>query len=275
MKIDWHKTIETTFNATKIAALIIAGAWTYYQWDKVLFPKESAEQNARQANLRTDLRMSFEAAKIQGLGEPFELTSDGSSGDSSNIGEKGYLVEVSGLISIENTRPFPIELTVAAATLDIETGIQIDADAALQPVTYTHTETIQLDSEYVFGDLVTDGFVIESGGVARLAYRAPVVVQGNLLTQPHEYVFGATFDLSAVGDLETVPVDGRSKSKLVLSSVLVNGPIEAGLQSDTEGETAVLPRSATRIDLGELQSGGILGGSNSIIRKPLGDIIKW
>lgn len=96
MRIDLHKSIETAFNATKIAAVVVAGAWTYYQWDKVLFPKENAEQNARQANLRTDLRMSFEAAKIQGLGSPHEGSTRDNPGDVSGIAGSSYLVEVSG-----------------------------------------------------------------------------------------------------------------------------------------------------------------------------------
>jgi len=275
MKFDIHKSIETTFNAIKIAAIVIAGAWTYYQWDRVLFPKESAEQNARRANLRTDLKMSFEAVKIQGLGQPYKQTASSLPSETSAFTEENYIVEVSGLISMENSRPFPIELKVASVTLDVATDIQIDAEAALQTVTYTQSESIELDGEYVFGDIVSDGFVVESGGIARLAFRAPVVLTGSLIAQPHEYVFGATFDLSAVGNLEPIPDDGRSKAKRVLSSVLVNGPIEAGLEIDAENDGTVLPRAATRIDLEELRSGSILGGTNSIIRKPFGDIIKW
>lgn len=271
IKIDIHKSIETAFNVTKIAAIIIAGAWTYYQWDRVFFPKESAEQIARQANLRTDLKMSFEAVKIQGLGQPFDQNASNPTGEASATAGKIYIVEVSGLISIENSRPFPIELVVTSSTLEVATGIQVDTEAALQTVTYAQSESIELDSEYVFGDIVSDGFVVESSGVARLAFRAPVVLAGSLIFQPHEYVFGATFDLKAVGNQETIPDDGKSKTKRLLSSVIVNGPIEAGLKSGD----AVLPTSAMRIDLEGLRSGSTLGGSNSTIRKPLGDIIKW
>lgn len=46
---------EVAFNCAKIVALIVAGGWTYYQWDKVIFPKESAEQFARRVAQRTDL----------------------------------------------------------------------------------------------------------------------------------------------------------------------------------------------------------------------------
>ena len=216
-----HRNIETAYNATKLIAILVVGAWTYYQWDRVIFPKEDFDQRERLSTLRADLDVEFGSIGARLLATP-ETGSDF---------EGLRIVELSGAIGFTNSRPFPVRLDLAEVTLVLNRQPDIDTDSSLQMIEYSDSIGIEIDGHYAFGGALSEGLVIENGGQATVSFRVPVVLNAADISAPHDLVFGAKFDLSPVSPTQGDTAVDQQKTKLVFASILIG-----------ESETEATPR---------------------------------
>lgn len=102
---------EVAFNIAKITALVAVAGWTVFQWNKVIFPKESSDQFIRKASNRTNIEFSVEDVSFRILDEPTEPTTEQSQMELPTKENAPRRLYISGAFLIKNARNFPIEWT--------------------------------------------------------------------------------------------------------------------------------------------------------------------
>lgn len=108
---------EVAFNLAKIAGLIVAAGWTYYQWDKVIFPKESAEQFKRRVEQRADLEFYSGAVDFQIL-QRSDIKDGPLPRKNSERARQDISISASGTILVRNRKNFPIEVAIKGVSLN-------------------------------------------------------------------------------------------------------------------------------------------------------------
>lgn len=152
----WKARTELCFNVLKIMALFVTAGWTYYQWDKTIFPKESHEAFARRASRRTDLDLKVSKLDF--------AVSDG-----------GAAMNVSGVLSLENTKDFPVLVRFSPAPR-FEFGETAALAAGQTGIPATKwSASMEIPPSEAFGAIdEAHPPVIEAKGKAELAFTFPV-----------------------------------------------------------------------------------------------------
>ena len=246
---------------------IIAGGWTYYQWDKVLFPKENANLQSRLADERVDLSLMFNDVVISVLGNPrLDFPSGGDLFKKIEVADARFnarellIVEMRGAILVENCRSFPVDLKLKGQNLTINHGIELEEISPMRVLTFLEAETSEIENIDPFDGVIKGGLVLESGGTAKLGFRVPFIVQSALIEKTHEIVFSAEFEITKIDALSSDRVVENSKSKLVYAAALFAGGTHQNLIKPGE----------VRSDA-SLQLQAIIGGQSheDIVSKPV------
>lgn len=108
---------EGWFAYAKIAALVVAGSWAYYQWDVSLFPKERWDQSVRASAARVDLALDTPTFRIGSLIHAEAQDTDLLEAEDATRQSEGTPTLVSVTVPLRNDKPFPIEVVVKAATM--------------------------------------------------------------------------------------------------------------------------------------------------------------
>lgn len=236
----------------KILAIIAAGAWTYYQWDRVFFPEATAEREARAAGDRVDLEISVGEVYIESFGPPYFDRKSVSGGESDEGNSLQYLVELGGSITIRNNRKFPIQLEVTSTDLSVAFSFEESDANELYLLSLKEEINVVLDGKKVFGEIIEEGLTLENDGVVRLSFRVPLVISDRVISQPHEYRFTSLFELSEVSIESGTSKESNIKSKRVIASVFINGPVEADRSFGNTRTKWPMFRSGRRIEGGEM-----------------------
>lgn len=134
----------------------MAGAWTYYQWDVSLFPKERWDQSVRASAARVDLALE---APTFGVGSLIHSEAqDSGSVETEEAGRRtdGTPTLVSVTVPLRNDRPFPVEIEVIAATLR-------EARVPTAGEQLNWTKPVSLDTKALLNIEPNDPRVVESG----------------------------------------------------------------------------------------------------------------
>lgn len=149
---------EGWFAYAKIAALVVAGGWAYYQWDVSLFPKERWDQSVRASAARVDLTLAQPRFQVGSLIHSEAQDIDKLEAEQEARQDAGTPTLISVSVPLQNTRPFPIAVVVTGATLreaalpvqgqDLEWSDPIDLDVqALLNVAPDDTRVVETGSE--------------------------------------------------------------------------------------------------------------------------------
>ncbi|MBM3728466.1 MAG: hypothetical protein FJW40_23950 [Acidobacteria bacterium] len=152
--------VETAEKLVTMLAVAVGAAWTLYQWDVSIFPKEKHEEFLRRA-----------AARVDVLVKPGELAAK----DLRPPGPGGRSVLLSGTLKIENQRDFPVALGIQGVEVGLG-GVKVQADgvpAAVEP--FTEDEVLRPRPGEAFpAELTAEPLIIEARSEAALPLMLPL-----------------------------------------------------------------------------------------------------
>lgn len=163
---------EGAFGVAKIVALAAVGLWTYHQWDKTVFPKETHEQFLRKAAVRTDIEVNDIRLSLRDLSTASEA-----------IDQETQAVLVSVQAIIKNSSSFPVLLAGDDVSFSIS-GIDLDRmnselEDSYQPLIETgRSSLLELDLDYsdISNKSGESSSIIEGGGLVQIAFQEIVRV---------------------------------------------------------------------------------------------------
>jgi hypothetical protein len=206
----WTEWANVGFTITKIFGIVIAGAWTYYQWDKVIFPMESHEQFIRKAELRTDIDPSqtrVEFTPERDLSLP--------------ILHKGDVLSVSGTIALRNDRSFPIRVEFTESLYQIDHPLK-----DLVAVASTGTASLKatspskvLESEFaskIIQTLSGNSLTIEPNATVRLAISEFIYLDKKKDNNFFGISFILKYTLTSIDPISNIEINIASKYKWLI-----------------------------------------------------------
>lgn len=260
MQPDFHKVAEIIYTVVKTVAILVAAGWTYYQWDTVLFPTVSAERSERSSIARPDAEVLWQSIDVvqHGLLIDRDVAKDVTGAKP----RKDYLVEIGGVLSVRNTRPYPIEIEFGPLSLSVASRLRRNGDEA-QILEFEERLAVEIGEINKSFSLLEQAFQIEIDGIAKVPLRLAVVVNETIYHELHQYEVSGSFTV-----INHSLDDGRSpiqkKIKKFSTSALVNGEIFKPEVKQTPMRTTVSrtpipspppPRANPPLSIG---SGGVL-----------------
>lgn len=212
---------EGWFALAKIAALMVAAGWTYYQWDKTIFPKEDHQRLIRAAQTRTDLQVTDASLKVGALGTaPSKVIEDAaierlSSDEAEPPMGQAVLLPSGAMFSftLENAGPFPVEMTIAEAQFaEARAG---DASS----LAFEWSAPVKLDIATVFGAEVATPRIVETKGKAELSGLYLAMADWCCADAPRPEIRLAEvlvkIDLRGIDPTDSTAIAGAEKTKTV------------------------------------------------------------
>ncbi|SNY91974.1 hypothetical protein SAMN04515647_2218 [Cohaesibacter sp. ES.047] len=136
---DQERRSASILNYAKIIALLAAGFWTWFQWDKTIFPQAKDEEYARKAAFRTGLdvdEISFDAKFVRS-----SETKEGAP----------KLLLISGNLKLKNNTGYPIAYFPLQAELSLFEYKSLDAEHPDEFKEVGRVETSKLTIEILTG----------------------------------------------------------------------------------------------------------------------------
>jgi hypothetical protein len=206
----WTEWANVGFTITKIFGIVIAGAWTYYQWDKVIFPMENHEQFIRKAELRTDIDPSqtrVEFTPERDLSLP--------------ILHKGDVLSVSGTIALRNDRSFPIRVEFTKSLYQIDQPLDdllAVASTGTAPLK-TMSPSKVLESQFaskVTETLSGNTLTIEPNATIKLAVSEFIYLDKTEDKNFFGLSFVLKYTLTSIDPINNIEIKRASKDKLLI-----------------------------------------------------------
>jgi hypothetical protein len=134
---------EAAFNIAKIVAIVAVGGWTLFQWNRVIFPKESADDFARRVATRTDLEINADDINFRILDNSSDVDDDNATDGKARPSQ---LLYVFGELEVANQKSFPIELAVERFELRFgKLRTPADVPPATTPSTVKPMQVVSVD----------------------------------------------------------------------------------------------------------------------------------
>ena len=239
---------EGAFGIAKVLALTAVGLWTYYQWDKTVFPKETHEQFLRKAAIRTDIELSDIRLSLR------DLTTA-----SDNIDQDSQAVLISVEAKIRNSSSFPVLLAGDEVLFSIS-GIELDRNASTSAaedqslLKTSRSSLLELDLDYsdISNKSGESSSIIEGGGLVQIAIqeivRVPRAHPGDVALV--EFSFNA--EVTPVNpEINEVATDASRNKKIVISEV-------------REVDTTIVKKDGVEYSLRAINTGGRFNPAVSI-----------
>lgn len=184
---------EGVLNLAKCIALLAIGIWTVYQWDRVIFPKESHEDFVRRSAERTDVHITNSLFSLS------ERTAESTEGQSHQL----VVAQIS--IDLENSTDFPISISGDESTIDVfsvdglfdvveDQGVVVEGDLS--------NRQKLLSLPLVFSDLSgrpeRSPSVLEANGKISLGVEKQLLVERNAPVNLLTFEFRWTAELQAI-----------------------------------------------------------------------------
>lgn len=218
--MGWNaKGIEAVYTLVKIGAIFGAAGWTYYQWDRVFFPEAAAEQRERASLARPDVELKWNGIDVIFHGDAAAQVAVAT--DKPKASRLVQIVEISGVLSIENLRPYPVSLNFGNPVIEIEYGLTPVADD-LQVVSFKNSRSVTISSKRAFLGLSEEYLEIESKGLATIPTRILISVDPLVYSDVHQYRLFGNIVIARITEGAT-GASQSSKTKVFTASVLFNG----------------------------------------------------
>lgn len=260
MGFDVHKLIESIFNVAKICALVAAGVWTYYQWDRVVFPRISEEKGARNASLRADVDFSFDDISLS-LINVLNRNPQSSNITTKAHSNRSFIIELSGSLRVRNPRQFPVRIEIVSTSLQVRHGYDPTVSSGAEILRFENTISLSLDSTIPFGNSADGYTIIENQSEAIFPFQIPLVLSASVFSSVHQYNFVSSLHVSELDTQNTETISSNSKTKHARIVGIVNG---ANVVRDRHADDVL--NSDKRIDLEAILEGRVLGGANVVFR---------
>lgn len=222
---DLKNLSETAFNYAKILGLAAAGFWTWYQWDRVIFPKESYEAVAKKAARRTDLTTRISEIRVDLTRIP-ELeskisslpvdNSDTIASSFSHEEPQNNLIGISGRIEFKNDRDFPISLRIDSVKIVFsELDVKKDTKNFTKITTKNHiVHDIEVDD--LFGGAFEDEErIIETNGDINLSFSSYFFLRDRHNIKRKQVEIYIQYNINAIETNTNEIIPGSSKNKII------------------------------------------------------------
>jgi len=228
---NFKNNAEGWLSYAKIAALVAAGGWAYYQWDVSLFPKERWDQSVRASAARVDLSLNKPTFRVGSLIHAEAQDIDLLETENATRQTDGTPTLISVTVPLRNDKPFPIAVAVKAAKL--REALVPTAGQGLK-----WSDPVALDIEALLNIASDDTRVVETGSDLILSGQVVRAVSwccDDRGTKPVKMVeLVIDLSLQSIDGTTSEVIEGTTKTrKLRFLSVLTEGSNRAATGKPT------------------------------------------